>query len=242
MGLMLPESRVLELPLLFRDGPEADHVVSAIQSHFEKAFDQKGYVLLSLSEAGPVFIFSKNALRTMQDAARAKMWQWQGDTFVQAMFKAFDISPIPLTLPDVLPSLQSGLIDACYGTPLGLLAFQWFTRVKYRILPAITRVMGGLVITRHQWQKLTPEQQALVRETVQTYAAKATASVRQYEQKALPLLATSGIEDISLPAADVDLLRQRSEHLHRDLAGKLYPQDLLNRVLSLRDAYRRANP
>lgn len=58
LGLMLPESRVLELPFLFRDAPEADHVVAAIQPYFEQAFDQKGYVLLSLSEAGPVFIFS----------------------------------------------------------------------------------------------------------------------------------------------------------------------------------------
>lgn len=102
--------------------------------------------------------------------------------------------------------------------------------------------MGGLVVTRHQWQKLSPEQQVLVRKTVQTYAAKATASVRQYEQKALPLLATSGIEDISLSSDDADLMQQRSEQLHRDLIGKLYSQDLLNRVLSLRDQYRVANP
>lgn len=242
MGLMLPESRVLELPFLFRDASEANHVVAAIQPYFAKAFDPKGYVLLSLNEAGPVFIFSKPALRTIEDATRAKMWQWQGDTLVQAMFKAFGISPVPLTLPDVLPSLQSGLIDACYGTPLGVLALQWFTRVKYRVVPAITRVMGAMVIARHQWQKLSPEERALVRETVQTYAAKATASVRQYEQKALPLLATSGIEEVALPPDDVNLLRQRSEQLRRDLVGKLYSEDLLSRVLSLREQYRRANP
>lgn len=78
MGLILPESRVLELPRLFRNAPEADHVVAAMMPHFEKAFDQKGYVLLSLNESGSVFIFSKSPLHTMQDAARAKLWQWQG--------------------------------------------------------------------------------------------------------------------------------------------------------------------
>lgn len=242
MGLMVPESRVLELPLLFRDAPEADHVVTAVMPYFETVFNQKGYVLLSLSEAGPVFIFSKPPLRNMQDAARAKLWQWQGDALVQAMFKAFDVSPVPLALPDVLPSLQSGLIDACYGTPLGVLALQWFTRVKYRVLPALTRVMGALVVTRHQWRKLSPDQQALVRETVKIYAAKATASVRQYEEKALPLLAASGIEDIVLSPDDVKFLRERSEQLRRELIGKLYPQDLLNRVLTVRDQYRQANP
>ncbi len=241
MGLMLPESRVLELPQLFRDAPEADHVLTEMTPHFETLFAQKGYVLLSLNEAGPVHIFSKPALRNMQDVSRAKLWLWQGDTLVQAMFKVFDISPVPLTLPDVLPSLQSGLIDACYGTPLGVLAFQWFTRVKYRVVPALTRVMGALVVARHQWDKLSPDQQTLVRETVQAYAAKATASVRQYEQKALPLLAASGIEDIAMSAEDIDLLQQRSEQLRQALVDKLYSQDLLNRVLSFRDQYRQAN-
>jgi TRAP-type C4-dicarboxylate transport system substrate-binding protein len=242
MGLMLPESRVLELPLLFRDAPEADHVVAAMLPHFEKAFDQKGYVLLSLNEAGPVFIFSKPPLRTLQDAARAKMWQWPDDLLIQAMFKAFDLSPVPLTLPEVLPSLQSGLIEACYGTPLGVLALQWFTQVKYRVLPAITRVMGALVVTRHQWQKLSPEQQTVVRDTVKAYAVKATASVRQYEEKALPLLAASGIEEMALSTDDVNLLRQRSEQLRRDLIDKLYPSDLLSRILGVREQYRQANP
>jgi TRAP-type C4-dicarboxylate transport system substrate-binding protein len=239
---MLPESRVLELPLLFRDAPEADHVVAAMMPHFEQAFEQEGYVLLSLNEAGPVFIVSKPALRTMRDVARAKLWQWQSDTFVQAMFKAFDVSPVPLALPDVLPSLQSGLIDACYGTPLGVLAMQWFTRVKYRVLPAITRAVGALVVTRHLWQKLSSDQQALVQETVKAYAAEATASVRQYEQKALSLLAASGIEDIALAPDDVRDLQQRSEQLRQALIGKLYPQELLSRVLALRDQYRQANP
>jgi TRAP-type C4-dicarboxylate transport system substrate-binding protein len=242
MGLMLPESRVLELPLLFRDAPEADHVVAAMMPHFEQAFEQEGYVLLSLNEAGPVFIFSKPALRTMRDVARAKLWQWQSDTFVQAMFKAFDVSPVPLALPDVLPSLQSGLIDACYGTPLGVLAMQWFTRVKYRVLPAITRAVGALVVTRHLWQKLSSDQQALVQETVKAYAEEATASVRQYEQKALSLLAASGIEDIALAPDDVRDLQQRSEQLRQALIGKLYPQELLSRVLALREQYRQANP
>jgi TRAP-type C4-dicarboxylate transport system substrate-binding protein len=242
MGLMLPESRVLELPLLFRDASEADHVIAEMLTHFEKAFEQQGYVLLSLNEAGPVFIFSKPALRTMQDAVRAKLWQWQGDTLVQAMFKVFDISSVPLALPDVLPSLQSGLINACYGTPLGVLALQWFTQLKYRVLPAITRVVGALVVTRHQWQKLSPDQQALVKETVKNYASKATASVRQYEQKALSLLEASGIADSVLSPDDVSLLQQRSERLRQELSGKLYSQELLNRVLAVRDQYRQANP
>ncbi|MDH3600201.1 MAG: TRAP transporter substrate-binding protein DctP [Candidatus Tectomicrobia bacterium] len=239
LGRMLPESRVLELPMLFRDEAEADHVAAALFTHFEAAFTRKGYTLLSLSEAGAVYIFSKQALRRIDDVSRAKLWLWQGDTLAQSMFRAFGITPVPLTLPDVLPSLQSGLIDACYGTSLAVLAFQWFTKVQYRLSTPITRVMGAMLVTQQQWKKLSAEQQTLVRDTVRQYAAKADTAIRSYEQKALPLLKSTGIQAISLSADDVTHLQQRSEQLHQELVGKLYSKELLDQVVRLRDAYRR---
>ena len=102
----------------------------------------------------------------------------------------------PLSLPNVLPSLQSGLIDACYGTPLTVLALQWFTKVKYRTSLAITNVMGACC-SDALWQQLSADQQTLVREAVRKYNAKAVMNMRQYETKALTLLqTTAGIETI----------------------------------------------
>jgi len=242
LGRLLPESRVLELPMLFRDAAEADHVVAALFAHFEAAFVRQGYTLLSLSEAGAVYIFSQQALRGIDDVRRAKLWLWRGDTLAQSMFRAFGITPVPLTLPDVLPSLQSGLIDACYGTPLAVLAFQWFTKIHYRLSTPITRVMGALLVTQQQWKQLSAEQQTLVRDTVRQYAAKADTAIRSYEQKALPLLTSTGIQAISLSADDVAQLQQRSEQLHQELVGKLYSKDLLEQVVRLRDAYRSNAP
>ena len=37
---------------------------------------------------------------------------------------------------------------------------------------------------------------------------------------------------------EVTRLQQISEQVRQDLVGKLYPQELLDRVLALRDAYR----
>ena len=59
LGEVLPEIRVLELPLLFRDGQEAEHVATALFEHFTAAFAQKNFVLLALNDAGSVYVFSK---------------------------------------------------------------------------------------------------------------------------------------------------------------------------------------
>ena len=239
LGEVLPEIRVLELPMLFRDGQEADHVATALFEHFVAAFTQKNFVLLALNDAGSVYVFSKDAIRTKADMARSKIWTWQGDPLPQAIFKAYGVVPVPLSLPNVLPSLQSGLIDACYGTPLTVLALQWFTKVKYRTSLAITNVMGAMVLSDALWQQLSADQQNLVREAVRKYNAKTVANMRQYETKALTLLqTTAGIETVTVAEEEVARLQQISEQVRQEMVGKLYPQESLDRVLALRDAYR----
>ena len=239
LGEVLSEIRVLELPLLFRDGQEADHVATALFEHFTAAFAQKNFVLLALNDAGAVYVFSKDPIRTKADMARSKIWTWQGDPLPQAIFKAYGVVPVPLSLPNVLPSLQSGLIDACYGTPLTVLALQWFSKVKYRTSLSITNVMGAMLLSDTLWQQLSADQQTLVREAVRKYNAKVVTQMRNYENKALTLLqTTAGIETIVVDEAEVARLQQISEQVRQELVGKLYAQESLDQVLALRDAYR----
>jgi TRAP-type C4-dicarboxylate transport system substrate-binding protein len=242
LGELLPELRVLELPMLFRDAAEAEHVATAMFDHFATAFADRGYILLSLNEAGAVHIFSQQPLRSKADLTHAKMWTWQGDPLPQTLFKVYGITPIPLALPDVLPSLQSGLINACYGPPLGILALQWFTKVKYLSSMPITHVMGAILLSRQQWQALPPAQQTLVRELVTKYNAKATITMRQQHKKALTLLQTLGMQRLDWPDEEVTSLRQASSKAQEELTGQLYSRALLEQVLRLREQYRQSRP
>jgi TRAP-type C4-dicarboxylate transport system substrate-binding protein len=242
MGDILPEVRVLELPMLFRDAAEAEYVAAALFDHFAAAFASKGYILLSLNEAGAVHLFSQQPLRSRADMAQAKMWTWQGDPLPMALFKAYGITPIPLALPDVLPSLQSGLIDACYGPPLGVLALQWFTKLKYLSPMPITHVMGAILLSKAQWQSLTPAQQTLLRDLVAKYNAKAAKTMRQHHQKALTLLQTLNLQTTVWPEEEVALLRQASGKVQEELTGNIYPRELLEQVLRQRDQYRQTRP
>ena len=44
-----------------------------------------------------------------------KMWVWEGDPIAQAAYKALGVSPIPLSVVDVMSSLQTGLVNGVYG-------------------------------------------------------------------------------------------------------------------------------
>lgn len=242
LGEIVPELRVLELPQLFRDAAEADYVSSALFDHFTEAFAQKGYILLSLNEAGAVHLFSQVPLQSRDDMAGAKIWTWQGDPLPLEIFKAYGIPPVPLAIPDVLPSLQSGLITACYGPPLVVLALQWFSKVHYYSAAPITHAIGALLLTEHQWTQLTPEQQTLLRQMVTTYNAKAVTMMRGYHDKAFTLLRSLGLKEVSMPEAEQIRLQQLSAHVRETLTGKLYSQQFLDRVIELRDHYRQTHP
>src|SRR5215475_7464355 len=49
LGDVLPEVRVLEVPMLFRTAAEADYVATALFEHFAAGFVRKGFMLLSLN-------------------------------------------------------------------------------------------------------------------------------------------------------------------------------------------------
>jgi len=132
LGLINPNVRVLELPMLVSNYKEADALASALQPKLEKGFGKKGFALLGWVETGFINIFSTNKpIRSIKDMERLKMWAWEGDQLVEEMYKVFKIVPTPLPLTDVLTSLQTNLLNAVYAPPLATIALQWFTQTKY---------------------------------------------------------------------------------------------------------------
>jgi len=49
----------------------------------------------------------------------------------KAIFEEAGVGGVPLSIPDVLVGLQTGLVEVVYAPPTGAIALQWFTRVKY---------------------------------------------------------------------------------------------------------------
>ena len=44
---------------------------------------------------------------------------WEGDPLVEETYKALGVKPVPLSITDVLMSLQTGLLDTVYSSPQG---------------------------------------------------------------------------------------------------------------------------
>ena len=106
-----PKVRILDSPFLFKSYAEADYISQTFDKEFNQAFEENGYVNLGWAEVGFVYVFTNTQVKTPEEMKNIKMWMWEGDPIAEATFAALDINPIPLSITDVLTSLQTKLID-----------------------------------------------------------------------------------------------------------------------------------
>jgi len=230
LGSIAPETRVLELPFMFESLDELDHARNETHGYYEKAFADKGFALLGWTDVGFVYLFTKTPVKSPADMAGPRWWIWSGDQLAEIFFKAFRITPIPLAAPDVLTSLQTGVIDAVYSSPLACVALQWFTRVKYMTDMPITHGLSAVVITEKSLAGVSAADRALVRELCVRHLADLTAKTRIQNTEAIAEIKKEGVQLVAVDAAARKEFSDRGRAAWGDGVGTLYSQELLDRV------------
>jgi TRAP-type C4-dicarboxylate transport system substrate-binding protein len=234
LGLINPEVRLLELPRFFKTDAEVDFVRDTLAEELEKKFLDKGYVLLAWGDVGWVHLFSNIPIKSRKDIGETKMWAWVDDPLVRALFAKLNVTGVPLGVPDVLPSLQTGLINACYGPPLATLALQWITKVKYMTSVPLSMGVGATVVTKAEFDKLSPELQKVLRDESKALQAHSLQVVRADNQRAINAMkAKYGLEIVDAPKELVEDLEAQSRQVWEELAGKMYSKEFLERVKKL---------
>jgi TRAP-type C4-dicarboxylate transport system substrate-binding protein len=234
LGQILSEIRVLELPFLFKDQAQIDSVYAQMKSYFEQKFLEKNYHLLGWAEVGLVEIFCRDkGITTAADLKGRKMWMWEGDPLAQSMYQSLDVVPVPLAIPDVLTSLQTGLIDCAYSSALGAIAFQWHTKTKFVTQVDLVNATGGIVLTKAAWAKLAPDKQAIVKQVIAEESKKLTTQARLDNQQSMDVLKQAGLTVQVLTPEVKTELTAKLKPVRTNLVDKLYPQALLDKVEGL---------
>jgi TRAP-type transport system periplasmic protein len=238
LGEINPAERVLELPSLFETSAEVDCVLGKVTGALDAGFAAKDFVNLGWAETGFVYVFTNKPIRTAADMKGVKMWMWEGDPLAEALFKANGLVPVPLDLPNVLTSMQTGLIDGVYSSPYAMVAMQWHTRVKYMSASKLTWASGALLVSKKEFDKLSTAEQDIVRKVAGEYLRKLTVSTRKENDDAMAVLKKAGIQIVEMNAGEAAKVEAASKKVYDQLVGKLYPKTLLVDVLRHRDACR----
>jgi TRAP-type C4-dicarboxylate transport system substrate-binding protein len=168
-----------------------------------------------------------------------KMWMWEGDPIAEATFKAFGINPIPLSITDVMTSLQTNLINGVYVSPLACVAVQWYTKVKYMLDLPLADSNGAILLSKKKFNKLSTEEKETIKRLSLEHFGKLTNLSREDNAKSLDLLKKTGIAFTSIKDKnDLRGFYDSGKNARRDLIGKLYDKDFLEKVELMVDDYR----
>ncbi len=230
-GQILPMVRVLDLPFLFRNDEEIDRVHRELQPFFAEEFQKKGFELLAWGEVGNVHIFSRAPVGKVADFAGLKVWVWSGDPIAKETFAAMGVNPIPLAITDVTTGLNTGMIDTVYAPPIGALALQWQTNLRYMTALPFVHSTGAILISRKYYDKLPPELAELLKTTLVEAMDKMTTELRDQTREAVDIIQKSGLEIIPVPEGDTlrdfyDVNRTVSQKL----TGQMYSKEVLEKV------------
>jgi TRAP-type transport system periplasmic protein len=242
MGEIAPVVRILDSPFLVRSSDEMDMLYKEFSNDFEQAFEQGGYVLLGWAEVGFVHVFTSSPIQKREDLKGIKMWTWEGDPIAETAFRTLGINPIPLSVVDVMTSLQTGLINAFYTTPYVAITLQWYTRVKYMVDVPLADASGSVLISKKFYDQLPNDLQEILLRNGRLYISKLTLMSRKDNLDALSELKKRGITVLPANAKDVQDYIEVGIRSRRALIGKLYSEDFLNKVEKAVTDYRKTHP
>lgn len=231
IGEIAPEIRLLDTPFFFKNAGEIDHIYKTFDADFRKIFESRGYVLLGWAEVGSVNVFSNVPVTRPEDLKKVKIWLWEGDPIAEAMFAALKIKPIPLSVTDVMTSLQTGMINGVYGSPLSVIALQWYTRMKYVFSLPITNASGAVVISKKTFDAMSKEDQKTMLSLGDRYFKALTLQSRKENEQSVGVLKGKKLifTDPAGPAVVAEF-EKAGDEARRSLVGKMYSQELLDRV------------
>ena len=239
LGEVLPEVRIFDVPFFLNDYKEVDFIRNKFEGRFAAAFEKKGYVFLGWTEIGFVYFFSNIKITTMDGLRSTKMWMWEGDPLVKELFKSINLSPIPLSITDVITSLQTGLIDSLYVSPLGVIALQWFQKLKYVLDVPMADATGAFLLTKKQYNRIPPDLQLLLKDVFKVHCAELIEIIRKDNEDSMEVLKSSGITVISMNDEGVKEIISAGEKVRKSIAGHLYSEELLRDVTDELDKFRK---
>ena len=195
------DNQIYSLPLFFRSFKEIDYVREHLDKRIMDGFETGGFVTFGIAEGGFAYVMSTVPIRTVEEMRRQKVWIPDNDSMILESVKAFDITPIPLSIADVRTGLQTGLINTVTTPPIGALALQWHTQIKYLLDEPFLYIFGVLAVDRKAFLKISPGDQKIFREIMGRVFKELDQRNREDNIKALETLRKQGIEFVK-PSAE----------------------------------------
>ena len=220
MAGFVPETKVFDLPFLFRDRPHMYSVMDGpVGTELGEKMRAKGFRLLAYYEAGVRHIMTnKKPLTKLDDLKGLKIRTMENPVHLDA-FRAMGASPLPMAYGEVYTALQQGVIDGAEAANTNYEAQKFYEVAPNWAMVAWTTLVADMIMGEKFFQSLPPDVQKAVVQAAQESAKVEREAYAKSEEVALSQLKAKGVK-ITMP--DPEPFRKASQFVYAKFGG---PED-----------------
>lgn len=203
------------------DGPVGDELDRACAGRY-------GIRLLATMTSGDrVFFNGRRAILTAEDLQGLKVRVMGGEADALT-WQAFGAIPVPMPYSEVYSALQAGVIDGAENEPASILRNRFYEAARHIAATGHLVLPLGLFASKHTLDKLTPEQQVMLRDEARKAAQWERARMAEQNAAALETMQVQHGAKVTTP--DAAALRERGRGIQDRVADKLAQRALLEKV------------
>lgn len=229
------EPQALSAPGVIQTEAEFAAVFPKVEPQLDKLLEQKGYVPLQWSQVGFIRIFCTKPFRTPAEMSQAKMFAWDGDPASVEAFKAAGFRPVVLSSTDVVPSLQTGMIDCVANVPLYFLTARLFEKASHMIDVPWGYLIGATLVKKDTWNRVPADLRPKLLAIASEIGARVDADVKKLNDDAIVAMKKQGLDVVEV---DPKPWLAAAEKAWPVVRGKVVPAPFFDQVIQARDAYR----
>lgn len=226
------------MPMMFRSWEELDYVREKLRPELEGKLAAKGFAVLIWGEGGWVQFFTKEPIVHPEEFKRARIFAWSGDRIQPAVMKSLGYHPVSIPIADILPGLETGMLDTVPVAPLWALVGQFDRVTHYMVRINWVPIVGATVMRRQTLDAMSPA----AREALLAAARKATGELRAHrtvqDEESIRAMEARGLKVQTLTPELEQAWRAVAERSWPYVRGTMVPAETFDHVRALLADYR----
>ena len=241
----VPELSILELPYVFNSVKEVDYILDDVLSDdFNALLEKRGFRFAFWHDNGwRCFATRTKPIKVVEDLKGLKMRSQENPLYLH-IYQALGASPLPIAVPEVLSSLQTGVIDGFDQTPLYTFSTSWYEGIKYYSLTNHVYQPGVILYSLKWWNKLDNKiQKILINDMKEKITIPGRKSIRALSPILIENFKRAGVEVIKINKKELERFKSKTFTVKKNYKKQwgVEAAKLLDKMLGALGEYRKRN-
>jgi len=225
-----PAVMTLSAPFMIKNDAELDVALREAKPYLEAQANKTNFVVIAWSKGGWVNMFSTAPVFIPDDLRRLKIASAPEAEEMNMAFKTMGFYIIETDTIDIGSRLASNMINAFYQTPAAVAPLGLHKTLKHMLDMPFAPFLGGIVVNRVTWNKISPERQRELIRITQNIANEFDSAMPKLVGNAVTMMSRDGLSVNKPNPAQEEMWRAELAKALPTLLGTTFDRDLYVRI------------